>query len=859
MMLLFPMKRWKYWDEIYQIDRYSHNFGDITKEMVMHGVEQLHPSLFSADIPIEHLVYMDYTATRHTDVNGVYMEDIKYPKFDIGAFDIENGVDKNGNPFINLVSYIDKKTMTAYGYFVRGTEYNLQSELEDEKAYHEYAINTFKTEMSKIDTKRLKKDKVVLMKSIIDRYASELKVVVKGFNSEREMLLAITELMFTTCDPDILIAFNAAYDTSVIQRRITELSLPAGTFNSRKKPEWLDISPPIVDNLDADWKLWMDDHSPTKRSTSFDNISTSHIVCAANMYYSIRKAGTFSSTSLEATMQRECGIGKLDYSHECNHILALPYVNFKLHTVYCLIDSINLLILDEVTNDVTSKYIYMFRTKVDMKTTALNNQAITRFVHNELWNSGNVPCCNWMKALGRFTLGDLSKVQKITNIDYEKLKKLYGSLRGQNKGEIRGGIVGNPNNVSDSTFAELARVHSSYLNNEINITTYRRILHTIYIDAEAHYPNAFVTRNISRSTMYGDIVAVKSITNDWSVDNHDGKETTLTTSRFTDKDKPNFINHLGGLCLAIINEDVLNFGARTMNLPSTSELVSKYIDLDSVPKFTPDYVTVASEEKAFTKEFKAEGSLIKVLKTVHREPVTPSEKKNGIITPARYFLCNSGTIRYIGTYVNYDYKGKVLSDALNLNSLIPEVELNAMKENNITPSFYATEAKSEIVIDNHKHMVIKNSLDPTVIYSDVNYYNASAFYDLYTSGDFAVEYNIGHTQYFRANDFSIYFPFTYFFDKLVDITYLDKDGNTIDVSATSDIVGTKFAYDPSSKDSKKEVVIKNIKLLKEDTAKRTNGNFKRETLSMKFQYDIVYMDYYITITQIFDILNMCRN
>lgn len=436
---LFPTKTWKYRDKVLDIEKVQVGFIDIKPDTMKKRPEYLHPQLMMADAPIEHLVTMEYTIDKYKDLGGgVRMESITPPEIDFASFDIETSLDKNNNPFINANTFFDDKTKVAYLYYLIAPFYKNQEFISENP---EEFTKLFKEKFKwAIDNMQLnaKPDKVKFVRELCYDYLEKIQIKTQGFNTEAKLIYESCELMFTKHQPDLLMAFNTGYDAPMFQRRICELGLPIGTFNSHEKKEWLETPPPIAEDLNEFWQLRSDAIDPKKRSTAFDNISKTQIVDYANAYYSNRKGGTFSSMSLDATSERELGLGKLDYSHICNHILKLPYLDFVTHGIYALIDSILVTICEKVTHDFDSKLTYVLRTKSDMKSTASNNQAISRCVHAEEFFDGYVPCNNWKKYLGKFTFEELKQIQKITDIDYIKLIKLYDTLPGKVKGDIKG-------------------------------------------------------------------------------------------------------------------------------------------------------------------------------------------------------------------------------------------------------------------------------------------------------------------------------------------------------------------------------------------------------------------------------------
>lgn len=481
---LFPTKSWKFKDSLTGMERTQVGFVGLKPETMKKRPEYLHPQLMFADVPIEHLVYMEYCLHKYEDVGGgVRMEVVEKPELDMASFDIETSLDDNNNPYINTNTFIDDKTKKAYAYYLLKDDYPGQDWIQSHPVeFKEMFRDKFKWAIENM-TLNAKKDKIDLVKKICYEYLEEIDIVTKGFDTEQKLVYESCNLMFTKHKPDLLMAFNTGYDAPVFQRRITELGLPPGTFNCHDKKIWLETSPPIAEDLNEHWELRSDQIDPKKRSTAFDNISYTHIVDYANAYYSNRKGNTFSSMSLDATAEREAGLGKLDYSHICNHILKLPFTDFITHLIYALIDSLLLLILEKITRDFDSKLTYVMRTKADMKSTASNNQAISRCVHAEEFYDGYVPGNNWKKYLDKFTNEELKQIQEVTKVDYIKLNKLYETLPGKTKGDIKGGIVGNPNNVV-SMFKKLAKKFN-ILKCEVVLTRFKKFLYAIYIDAKS--------------------------------------------------------------------------------------------------------------------------------------------------------------------------------------------------------------------------------------------------------------------------------------------------------------------------------------------------------------------------------------
>lgn len=790
---LFPTKSWKYRDKEFGIERTQVGFVDIKPDTMKKKPEYLHPQLMFADVPVEHLVNMEYCIDKYEDLgNDVRMEVIPPPKLDFAAFDIETSIDKFGNPFINANTYVDDKTKKAYLYYLVAPFYKNQDFIKDNPEEFEAMFrDRFKWAIDNM-TLNAKPDKVKYVKEVCYEYLKELKVVTKGFDTEAKLIYESCDLMFTQNSPDLLMAFNTGYDMPMFQRRISELGLPVGTINSHAKKEWINTPPPIAEDLNKFWELRSDAIDPKKRATCFDNISKTHVVDYANAYYSNRKGGTFSAMSLDATSERELGLGKLDYSKICNHILKLPYADFVTHGLYALVDSVLVLILEKITHDFDSKLAYVLRTKSDMKSTASNNQAISRCIHAEAFYAGHVAGNNWKKYLDKFTNEEFKQITNITGIDYPKLNKLYETLPGKVKGDIKGGIVGNPNGVR-SMFKKLVGKFN-ILYNEVILTRFKKYPKSIYVDAVSHYPVAIITRNLGISTMFGDIV---------SIIREKDKE-VIKTARWRDRGKDNYIPHLGGINLTIVNKDPVAFGERTMGLPSMGEIASAFVPADSEPKTKPKIHL--NLEIDVPKNRKVETSLLMVLSELNSEAVSSAEAKNGLIDMSGMFLLNDGETTFCRSYIKYDYNNNPL--------------LNALSQDSINEPALASRSTEKVVIDNSKLILPENI--PPVFSGEFTSISDDDIIRLSEATTFTTEFMFGsHKAYVPR--YQLYFPFKHYIDKQLEKEYAIKGG------------------------SDKYVMVENY---------RYRVLSRKKTYSTELKFDIKIKNYHLTVTQIIDWVNL---
>lgn len=295
--------------------------------------------------------------------------------------------------------------------------------------------------------------------------------------------------------------------------------------------------------------------------------------------------------------------------------------------------------------------------------------------------------------------------------------------------------------------------------------------------------------------MFGDIV---------SIIKHNTNE-VLKTARWRDKGKENYIEHLGGINLTIVNDDAIAFGEKTMGLPSMGDIAGKFIPMDDKPKTKPDE-HIKMELEVDKKAHKVEEAILKVLQELNTDKVSSAEVKNGLVDMAGTFLVNSGETTFNRTYIKYDYHDKSIFESLYGEEI--DTEILAKRET------------GKIVVDNNLQIRPANT-PPTHTgeWIDVSYdllekiFNATTFTAKVYLGD--------HLAYIPR--FQMYFPFKYYINKQLASDYESKGG------------------------SDKYVIVENYRYRIEE---------RKETYSTEFEFTLKHKDYKITITQIIDWVNM---
>lgn len=382
--------------------------------------EVLHPRLFYYDVPIEQIVQTEYAINRYKYQKNLLYEDVKLPHINYAAFDIEtnqkNGV---GEWMINTNTFVDGKTKEAYLDYVKDYDYfHRQQEMAEHK---EEFIQFVKDTMENAITNSSLKDPGTREKvqKICRDFMKDLKIEVREFKDERELIMKTSENMFTTHKPDILMAYNACYDLGKFEERRKALNLPKGVMNERCK-EFFDVLPPYAhpSNMKPNGEFRGDVVIPKKRKVYLNNISHTLIADLQTCHYSMRQGQVFASYALDALANRVLGFGKFDYSHVTNSITKLAHLDFWIHSAYALCDSIITLLISYVTRDFETKLTYCLRSKCNIEETAQSNSAITRSIHTDAYVYSNmIPGNNINRVLKNMTKQDVKDVSVALNIN----------------------------------------------------------------------------------------------------------------------------------------------------------------------------------------------------------------------------------------------------------------------------------------------------------------------------------------------------------------------------------------------------------------------------------------------------------
>ena len=587
--------------------------------------------LFLADVSLEDLIVRDYVMyfIKPTD-DGLFSINLPIiDRFHIGALDIETDIlisDNREEQPINVITYIDDKTLKGYTVFTKNENYSGQDKvIADLEGFKQKVKDVFITTCDDIDIaednpkKKASKeaDLKKLMLEMIDKLDLEIKVV----DDEVDMIKDVNNYVFNKANPDFLYIFNAKYDISQQQMRAKTLGFDFDTLFKFK-------------DVDPFTNYRMDDEriDPAKRSHHYYSSNPTKILDQMLVYYQLRRSKEFSKWSLDATVQREAGRGKLNYSHICNYIGDLPYKDYETFLIYNIIDVFVMLILDRITNDTIAQVYTRFNLACDWGNISSPLKRTTSIFDTFSFMQGIVPSNENNKLL----LGLTGKqIESIKDKDHD-LFKMVSQLKAANTEKpednpyrIKGGLVTSPNLINP----DIKPSDDVY---KILIKTYNKLVNCADLDATAMYPSNTEVNNASKSTLIG-------------IMNKVNEETNPELSQ--------------KLALSIINENLLSIGNLFFNLPSSETLITDYNKLEMTYKNRTEINDTFIKHKEFNiKPDKTGTAIIKMYNALYNTNYKDKDIEAG--TPSR----NKLIIASSGDYVKFSYYGTKIELKLSVGT-----------------------------------------------------------------------------------------------------------------------------------------------------------------------------------------------
>ena len=118
--------------------------------------------------------------------------------------------------------------------------------------------------------------------------------------------------------------------------------------------------------------------------------------------------------------------------------------------------------------------------------------------------------------------------------------------------------------------------------------------------------------------------------------------------------------HMGGLTLAMANNNIISYASKASNLPSLTELADMFVPLDSEPLIKPIEPNVY-EAPVPSKYHK----LCSLLSKINQIRFTKTDEES-VEKDNKMFMFTNGDLVYLGTLVEYRYREKDLIDCTTL-------------------------------------------------------------------------------------------------------------------------------------------------------------------------------------------------
>lgn len=435
-----------------------------------------------------------------------YGNDLDKP-LNIGFYDIESDIielDKGQFPEpgqcpINIVTYVDEPSLTAYTFILRTAAPSFCKDPETGLPYDNREQIKYLEDHQTEFIDELHRD--------LDPTYGKMEYNLIFFDSEAKLISALFKVM-EACSCDFAEAWNEAYDLANLTKR---------PFYIMQRPEDLICS----DDFMIKQAQFIEDKNPIvhKRKHTI-NISHPTVFTDAMLNYAgIRSGkGKIPSLKLNAIAQKVLGDSKLDYSEEGN-IRLFPYKNFWKFAKYNIRDVMLLLGIHRVTEDITDIYSRMSDNALMSNEVFTSTAMLTNSVTIELNKLGYIVGNNRNKysqavkdALSAKALEDAGEdpdeLQDANDPDSVDPDESEDSEEEEQETEIKkrgtkkafeGALVGNPNRMLPSGVI-------------VNGVLMKKIHdHDIDFDVTALYPTIMRIVNLSNETMIGRVEFVDDV------------------------------------------------------------------------------------------------------------------------------------------------------------------------------------------------------------------------------------------------------------------------------------------------------------------------------------------------------------
>lgn len=457
------------WSDLKEVDPVICNYKDVSKDIAtrlgfekeykenlysgnyrLNDVYLTHPRIFAADMNILNFFRMEFAATYKNNT----------PPISIAYYDIENDIidaisDKPviGECPINMISIIFDKTQTIYSFIMRDKNNPQIEELEKEISKDP---NAAQIQVLQFLHKVHGEEKASKYK------LDKLKLSVGFFDNEISMILTFFNVMHQL-SPDFAVAFNAAYDLNYLVARMEKYGIDPRDVvcdkDSARKFYYYKVDDKEFDGKFKEFKERGDYVMCASRITWLDQLI---------IYASRRKGGAANkSYSLDDTVDKECGIHKLDWSPYAKRFADFCRNNYKVFWLYNINDTVVQYCLEQQTNDI----LFMF-----------NNTLMMNAPYQKIFRQTNY-------LISKMTEFYKDHENVVIGVNTNRFKP-----RKDNKEKFPGAFVAEPTKISDLNKMRSHGVPIMRFNNGDDF------------DYKALYPSLMREFNMSASTQIGKIL-----------------------------------------------------------------------------------------------------------------------------------------------------------------------------------------------------------------------------------------------------------------------------------------------------------------------------------------------------------------
>ena len=573
--------------------------------------------LMGSDMDLENITIMKYL-----DSLGYEEKDGKKNYFDLppiknirkGFYDIETDImhtnERADQPII-CSTYLDDATKTVEVYaHVREDFKGLIDVMTEEERFKTSTKECLKTLIEQSSLKGKAREKLI---PIFLKYIEDMKINITWFKEEKDMIEYSWKNMIQDYKPHFLGIFNAVYDIGQTEMRADKLGI---------KKHKLFCHPEVgnkyyFNNRKEHPKAAFRRHDYA--SEAYTKITDTQI-----NYFGLRPQMNLDSEAFNSVLNVEVGFGKLDYSHICDHIRHLPYLDYWVYLMYNIIDTVNMGLLDIKTQDISSLLTRRFMVRTEYKNIFSPMNCVTNtFYHLE-------------KRFGYIMANDVNKYimgennERLIEID-EAIANTYDVL--SNRIAIAGGLCSDPTKFMKICRSVIEGVDNcKYMNNVMDA------------DAVSMYPMIIEHTNISKDSLDGRITKV--VNNNGELD-------------------------IEAIMLSFITKSPVEIGRRCFGLPNI-ETIMRELDptLEPIPEIQSEPERELETFMIFDENLKKADAIRKLLSSFDKTKVNTGDVKAGVNSTSKHFHINNNKsiMKIMGSKYEIIHKGEtLLSDYLNIS------------------------------------------------------------------------------------------------------------------------------------------------------------------------------------------------